>query len=267
LPPEPPPDLRTAEDAPPEPPPRPAPEPPPPPAPETAPPPAPEPPPRPAPPKAELPEPPPKPAPPKPAAEKAPEPPLKSKLADKPPERPKEPRPEKPKADPLLKLIATEKSDAKEPAKERAHPPARPFDPNAINKLLGQTKVADASPVGATPQGLPNQHAARMSPSLSASLDQWFTDAYLSCWSPPPMAPEGERYVADVRVIFNPDGSLSGQPQLLNPPKDPAWRAHAESAVRAVLKCNPLHLPPQYAPYFEQWKSKTIHFDPQNALG
>ena len=106
-----------------------------------------------------------------------------------------------------------------------------------------------------------------MSPSLSSSLDAWFTDAYLSCWSPPPTKPEGERYVADVRVIFNPDGSLSGQPLLVNPPHDPAWRAHAESAVRAVLKCNPLHVPPQYAPYFEQWKSKTIHFDPQDALG
>jgi hypothetical protein len=199
--------------------------------------------------------------------EKAPEPPAKPRVAEKPPERPKEPRPDKPKADPLLKLIATEKTDAKDPAKERSRPAARPFDPNAINKLLGQTKVADASPVGATPQGLPNQHAARMSPSLSASLDQWFTDAYLSCWSPPPTTPDGERYVADVRVIFNPDGSLSGQPTLLNPPKDAAWRAHAESAVRAVLRCNPLHLPPQYAPYFEQWKSKTIHFDPQNALG
>ena len=127
--------------------------------------------------------------------------------------------------------------------------------------------MADATPTGATPQGLPTQHAARMSPSLSSSLDAWFTEAYLSCWSPPPTKPDGERYVADVRVIFNPDGSLSGQPLLLNPPHDSAWRAHAESAVRAVLKCNPLHVPPQYAPYFEQWKSKTIHFDPQDALG
>ena len=127
--------------------------------------------------------------------------------------------------------------------------------------------MADATPTGATPQGLPNQHAARMSLSLSAALDAWFTEAYLACWSPPPTTPEGERYIADVRVIFNPDGSLSGQPVLLNPPRDPAWRAHAESAVRAVLKCNPLKLPPQYAPYFEQWKSKTIHFDPESALG
>ena len=53
--------------------------------------------------------------------------------------------------------------------------------------------------------------------------------------------------------------------ELLNPPSDPAWRAHAESAMRAALKCNPLRVPPQYAPYFEQWKTKTVHFDPQSA--
>jgi colicin import membrane protein len=260
-PPEPPPDLRRVDDTPPppeppQPPAKPAPPPPEPPTPPVKPPPP-------------EPTPPVKPQPPKPSAEEAPEPPVKVRTVEKPPEKPKPEPPERPKADPLAKLLAREKTESspKETAKSSTKPQARPFDPNAISKLIGQTKLADATPTGATPQGLPTQHAARMSPTLSSSLDAWFTEAYLGCWSPPPTMPEGERYVADVRVIFNPDGSLSGQPQLLNPPRDPAWRAHAESAVRAVLKCNPLHVPPQYAPYFEQWKSKTIHFDPQDALG
>jgi hypothetical protein len=34
-----------------------------------------------------------------------------------------------------------------------------------------------------------------------------------------------------------------------------------------VLKCNPLRVPPEFAPYFQQWRSKTIHFDPENAMG
>jgi hypothetical protein len=42
--------------------------------------------------------------------------------------------------------------------------------------------------------------------------------------------------------------------------------SNAQSAVRAVLKCNPLRVPPKYAPYFEQWRTKTIHFDPQSAM-
>ena len=257
---EPPPDLRHVDDTPT------PPEPPQPPVKAAPPPTPPQPPVKPAPPP---PTPPVKPPPPKPLAEDAPEPPVKTKVVEKPPEKPKPKSQEKSKPDTLAKMLAKEKteSSAKKSSKASAKPPSKPFDPSAISKLIGQTKLADAALFGATPQGLPTQHSARMSPSLSASLDAWFTEAYLACWSPPPTAPEGERYIADVKVIFNPDGSLSGQPVLLNPPRDPAWRAHAESAVRAVLKCNPLKLPAQYAPFFEQWKTKTIHFDPESALG
>ena len=227
-PPPPPPDLKTAE-TPPSPPPPPA---------------------EPAPAK---PEPPPPAPPPKPTAEETP--------APAPPVRPKETPPPKPKVDPLAKILEKDKDELAKPTK-----PA--FDRSAIAKLIGQTKTnADPTPTGATPQGLPDQHAERMSPSLAAALDAWLTDAYLNCWTPPPTMPQGDRYIAEVRVDFNPDGTLAATPELLNPPTDPAWRAHAESAVRAVLKCNPLRVPPQYAPYFEQWRTKTVHFDPQSALG
>ena len=259
-PPEPPPDLRRVDDTPT------PPEPPQPPVKAAETPAPPQPPVKPAPPP---PTPPVKPPPPKPLAEDAPEPPVKTRVVEKPPEKPKPDSQERPKPDTLAKMLAREKTEPspKALAKASTRQSSKPFDINAIAKMIGQTKLADASVIGATPQGLPTQHSARMSPSLSASLDAWFTEAYLACWSPPPTTPEGERYIADVRVIFNPDGSLSGQPVLLNPPRDPAWRAHAESAVRAVLKCNPLKLPLEYAPFFEQWKSKTIHFDPESALG
>jgi len=258
-PPEPPPDLRHDDTPTP-------PEPPQPPVKAAQPPAPPQPPVKPAPPP---PTPPVKPPPPKPLAEDAPEPPVKTRVVEKPPEKPKPDSQERPKPDTLAKMLAREKTEPspKALAKASTRQSSKPFDINAIAKMIGQTKLADASVIGATPQGLPTQHSARMSPSLSASLDAWFTEAYLACWSPPPTTPEGERYIADVKVIFNPDGSLSGQPVLLNPPRDPAWRAHAESAVRAVLKCNPLKLPLEYAPFFEQWKSKTIHFDPESALG
>jgi len=259
-PPEPPPDLRRVDDTPT------PPEPPQPPVKAAETPAPPQPPVKPAPPP---PTPPVKPPPPKPLAEDAPEPPVKTRVVEKPPEKPKPDSQERPKPDTLAKMLAREKTEPspKALAKASTRQSSKPFDINAIAKMIGQTKLADASVIGATPQGLPTQHSARMSPSLSASLDAWFTEAYLACWSPPPTTPEGERYIADVKVIFNPDGSLSGQPVLLNPPRDPAWRAHAESAVRAVLKCNPLKLPLEYAPFFEQWKSKTIHFDPESALG
>jgi len=248
LPPEPPPDLRKSEDTPPPPPVKPA----------TLPPP----PPRPV--------PPPPPPPPKPVADDAPTPPVKPKIVEKPPEKPREvekpEKAEKPfKPDELAKLLAKEPAkEAPKPAAKEASKPA--FDKNAIAKLIGQ-KTADASPTGATVQGLPNHHSTRMSESLENALNDWFKERYLDCWSPPPTTPSGENYVFDVRITFNSDGSLASQPVLANPPQDPAWRPHAESALRAVRKCDPLHVPPQYAPYFEQWRTKTIHFDPQSALG
>ncbi len=49
-----------------------------------------------------------------------------------------------------------------------------------------------------------------MSLSLASALDAWLTESYLNCWTPPPAMPEGDTYVAQIKVIFNPDGSLSG---------------------------------------------------------
>ena len=199
-------------------------------------------------------------------AEPAPPP----KLADlpSPPERPKEtaavkPAAEKPKPDLIAKVVEHEKAEAR---------PTHAYDPNAIAKLIAP-KAPPASGAGAesnpaaTPQGLPHHDAPRMSVSMASALDAWLTESYLNCWSPPPAMPEGDVYVAEIKVVFNRDGSLSARPILLNPPTDPAWKAHAESAMRAVRKCDPLHVPPEYAPYFEEWKIETIHFDPRDTQG
>jgi hypothetical protein len=273
-PPEPPPELRKAEETPPPPPPRP--EPPPPPRPEPThaePPPPPQKPltppepPRPEPTRAEPPAPPQKPPlppspPPKPETLETPPP--KPKILEMPPERPKEAATERTKPDQLAKLIARDKSE--ESAKD-AKPTGKPYDPKAIAKLLGESKPA-TTPSGAQANaGAPSGHAPRMSGSQERALDEWFKDAYMACWSPPPTMPEGDPYIPEIQVQFNADGSLSGQPVLVNPPSDPAWRAHAESAMRAALRCNPLKVPSQYAPFFDQWRSKTIHFDPREALG
>jgi hypothetical protein len=184
---------------------------------------------------------------PKMAAEEPPtQPPPRPKTIETPPEQTKT-APEKPKS-------------------------AHYYDASAIAKLIGQSKpstpaTAPTQTASATPQGLPHHDAPRMSLSLASALDAWLTESYLNCWMPPPGMPEGDTYVAQIKVIFNPDGSLSGRPVLLNPPTDPAWRAHAESAMRAVRKCDPLKVPAQYAPYFDQWKVETIHFDPRETQG
>jgi hypothetical protein len=241
-------------------------------------PPPPEPPKRPEPPKP-APEPPkrPEPSPPKPDAE-APTPPVKPRVAEAPPRPPEKPRPVPPKPPEPPKPEAPPKPDkfkpdeiakalAKEKAEDKPRQKTTAYDPTAISKLIGQSKTAEVSPQAATPQGLPNHNAARMSVSLENALNEWFRDSYKNCWNLPPSNPAGENYVFDVRVTFNPDGSLAARPVMLNPPHDPEWRAHADSVMRAVQRCNPLRVPAQYAPYFEQWRTKVVHFDPSNAEG
>jgi outer membrane biosynthesis protein TonB len=185
-----------------------------------------------------------------------------------PPERPQPPTPPTPKVA-IQEAPVQPPVRPKEPAPDKPKP-AHNFDPNAIAKLIGQGKTSTPSPnqtATATPQGLAHHDAPHMSISMASALDAWLTESYLSCWTPPPGVPDGDTYVAQIKVVFNSDGSLSGRPVLLNPPSDKAWRAHAESAMRAVRKCDPLRVPAEYMPFFDQWKVETIHFDPRETQG
>jgi hypothetical protein len=106
---------------------------------------------------------------------------------------------------------------------------------------------------------------ARMTPAQQASFDAWLIKTYLSCWRPAPPPADADLYVAQVRLAFNPDGSLSKPAKLVNPPSDPALKSQAKSVMLAVQNCNPLPIPAQYRPFYEQWKTKSIHFNPQVA--
>ena len=208
-----------------------------------------------------------KPEPPKPEPT-APAPPVRPKPIEAPtPAPPPSPKPTpspkpSPKVDALAKLI-----DQQTPSP--APSPTHSFDPNKIMRALAAPKPtpdATATMASAAPLGLPQHNSTKMSLSMKVALDSWFQDAYRSCWSPPP-TPPGDKYIAQIRVEFDGQGKLTGQPLLANPPSDPAWRAYAESARRAVLKCNPLRIPPQYAPFYDEWRTKLIHFDPDTELG
>ncbi len=155
---------------------------------------------------------------------------------------------------------------------------AHHIDPTALAQA-GQTAVAQSetqSPrqnqaVASAPPSPDKDNKASTTPtnvalarSISAArdpaLENWFIASYLRCWTPPANLPSGEKYGAEIRVVHKVDGSLATAPRLVNPPIDPVWRPYADSAVRAVTKCNPLHVPPQYVAQFDQWKKITLHF-------
>ena len=116
-----------------------------------------------------------------------------------------------------------------------------------------------SAPAPATPEPEP---PPRMTASQEARLDAWMIETYLACWKPAAQPADSNRYVARVRLQFKPDGSLLKPPKLVNPPSDPAQKPQAKSVLQAVKACDPLPMPAEYRSFYEQWKIKTIHFDP-----
>ena len=119
-----------------------------------------------------------------------------------------------------------------------------------------------SAPAPATPEPEPPR---RMTASQEASLDAWMIKTYLACWKPAAQPADADPYVARVRLKFKPDGSLLKPPKLVNPPSDPAQKPQAKSVLQAVKACDPLPMPAEYRSFYDQWKTKTIHFDPQVA--
>ncbi len=230
---------------------------------------------------------PPPPAPPK--VEPKPEPPPKPDAeAIEPPRPPVRPQPPKeaskakPDEKPLDKSALAKLLDDKK-ATDTPKPAARPksgedetdpkhkFDSAALSKLLSKEppgqKPSTARTVSQTASiGTPTANAAKMSPSMWGQLDGLLQEQYKQCWNYLGLGGES-RYIPQIKVEYAQNGSLVGQPALLNPPGDPNMRNLAESAVRAVRRCNPLKIPPQFMPYYDQWKARILRFDPEEMAG
>jgi hypothetical protein len=141
-----------------------------------------------------------------------------------------------------------------EASKPPLQPPARPI-----------VAAAFPIPAPAAPAPPPIEAPVHMTPAQQAGFDAWLIKTYLACWRPAPQPADADLYVAQVRLAYNSDGSLAKPAKLVNPPSDPALKPQAKSVMLAVQNCNPLPVPAQYRPFYEQWKTKTIHFNPQIA--
>ena len=209
---------------------------------------------------------------PTPAVKPAPRPPLKEVPAPKVEAR----KPDAFKPDLLAKLLAEKPAD--KPVQKPASRPksgdetaeARRFDLADISQLLSKDIPQRRASSGRELQqvaslGAPTASAAQMSPSLWAALDGYMQDQYKQCWTYFGLGAHG-RYVPEIRVQYAQNGGLVGQPTLMNPPSDPNLRSLADSAVRAVRKCDPMKIPAQFMPYYEQWKGRVVRFDPETML-
>jgi hypothetical protein len=192
--------------------------------------------------------------------EKKPDPP---KVVEKPKEEPKpvEKKPDPVKPDPIAEAIKKEeKKPPPKPVQAAAKPP-EPAKPKIVERHYDQTQIAalldkrDPTRQAATGDTL-NSNAA-LGTSKGAAADNsatWgamFKQQVERCWKKPYGGIESQNPEAAFAIRLKRDGTLEGMPVPEGTPATPYLRVYQESALRAIIECQPYNLP---AAFFEEWK-------------
>jgi hypothetical protein len=101
--------------------------------------------------------------------------------------------------------------------------------------------------------------------TLTVSELEALRNRLADCWDLPVAAKGVRGVVATLHIRFKPDGSLAGQPEVVNSSNDPAFPMLAESATRAVTKCAPFSFLP--AAKYDAWKEVRVDFEPRVMFG
>ena len=210
--------------------------------------------------------PPPQPKPVEKPVEKKPEPP-KPVAETKPKEEPKpvEKKPEPPAVDPIAEAL--KKEEKKLPPKPQAQaavtpqpqkPKERTFDQSKIAALLDKRDPARQATTGDTLNSNAALGLAKgRSADNSATWGTLFQSQVERCWKKPYGGIESQNPEAAFTIRLKRDGTLEGMPVPEGSPATPYLRVYQESALRAIIECQPYNLPPAY---FDEWKYFTPVF-------
>lgn len=224
-----------------------------------------------------LPEPEPEPAP----AEAAPPEPKEEKeekVAALPPDPKKseeEPEPEKAKAQPPPPKVRPKTVKKKPQTPEKKE---KKFDANRLAAMLDkklqeseaqrpETKKTDDRKAPSKPATQPAQQR-RIAAPVSISEKDRIRAHIMRNWNPNLGAPGADKMEVRVRIFLKSDGSLSRPPEIIDEfragQSDQVFRPFAESAVRAVLKSDPLPVP---LDKYEAWREIEFTFSLKDMLG
>jgi outer membrane biosynthesis protein TonB len=190
-----------------------------------------------------------KPDPPKPVAE--------TKPKDEP--KPIEKKPDPPKVDPIAEALKKDESKKPTPKAEAKAAPPPPikkheykFDTETIAAQLDKRDPSRQAVTGETLNsnaalGLAKGKAA----DNSATWGALFQSQVERCWKKPYGGIESQSPEAAFAIKLKRDGTLEGMPVPEGTPATPYLRVYQESALRAIIECQPYNLP---AAYFEEWK-------------
>ncbi|MGY3532847.1 MULTISPECIES: cell envelope integrity TolA family protein [Bradyrhizobium] len=191
--------------------------------------------------------------------DKKPDPP--KKVENKPKEEPKpvEKKPDPVKPDPIAEAI--KKEEKKPPPKPVAQAAKPPPEQKPKDRVFDQSKIAalldkrDPTRAAATGDAL-NANAALgtakgKAADNSATWGAMFKQQVERCWKKPYGGIEAQQTEAVFSIKLKRDGSLEGMPVPEGTPSTPYLRVYQESALRAIIECQPYNLP---AAFFDEWK-------------
>jgi outer membrane biosynthesis protein TonB len=174
--------------------------------------------------------------------------------------------------DPIAEALKREEAKKKEEAKkleeakrreEAKKREERKFDLAKIetallDKRAPQRQAVTGSLVNPTPSlGVPAANA----PALSQNEIDALRAQLMTCWNPPVGVADAKDLIVIVRFALNRDGSVSGEPTVVNRDANALFQVAAESATRAVRRCQPFRLP---AAKYEAWRDVEVKFDPND---
>lgn len=177
-----------------------------------------------------------------------------------------EPEPEKKKEEPKKAEVKPEKKPVEKPPEkkpEKKLKPKKEFNPDDIAAFLNKTDEKRTAPLKPQAEtGTPKQGEFNLSGAddgVAATIADAIMQRLAKCWTIPPGAREAQISVK-VRFQLNPDGTVSGLPQVLNSNSDPLFATTAQSAVSAVMDCQAYDFLPQDK--YDLWQENTVNFNP-----
>ena len=191
--------------------------------------------------------------------EKKPDPP--KKVENKPKEEPKpvEKKPDPVKPDPIAEAIKKEeKKPPPKPVQQAAKPPPeqkpkeRTFDQSKIAELISKTDPTRTAATGDTLNSNASLGTSKgKAADNSATWGAMFKQQVERCWKKPYGGIEAQQTEAVFDIKLKRDGTLEGMPVPEGTPATPYLRVYQESALRAIIQCQPYNLP---AAFFDEWK-------------
>jgi colicin import membrane protein len=181
---------------------------------------------------------------------------------------------EKKKRDEQLKKLAEQKKKREEEQKKRVaslEDRLKNLPDDSTPKALVSQQVKAAAPAGAKSDvptkskgpvaGAPEGKDKQLTASQASMLGTLMKQQVSRCWNINSGLEGIDKIVVQVEVKLKQDGTLAQPPKVVAAQNTPIFKDAADSAVRALVKCEPYELPADL--YQGGWDYMVVTFDPK----